>query len=228
MPTKGSSQSLTFEVSTPVSDVPYYKLTYKGQLFQPLTKSHEYVFRVRTEAGFGDAYGGSSSMPFWEHYFSGGIGSVRGYASNSLGPRTTPAEEYVRALAKDSTCTNECEQYPAYVIGEDGEYVTRVVGDDDPFGGNLLFEGSAELIFPLPFIEDQSSLRTAFFLDAGQVYDTHRSEYGLDLGEVRAAAGVSLSWVTAIGPLSFSLAKALNAQQGDDTQVFEFALGRPF
>ncbi len=36
----------------------------------------------------------------------------------------------------------------------------------------MLIEGSAELLFPLPFIKDQSQLRTGFFLDAGNVYDT--------------------------------------------------------
>ncbi|MFC3150460.1 outer membrane protein assembly factor BamA [Litoribrevibacter euphylliae] len=227
MPTNGSSQSLSLELSTPISDVPFYKVTYKGQMFKPLTKSQDYVFRLRTEFGYGDSYN-ASAMPFWEHYYSGGIGSVRGYASNSLGPRTTPAERYVTTAAKDTTCPSSCEQYPAYVIDENGNYITALESDDDPFGGNLLVEGSAELIFPLPFVEDQSSFRTALFFDAGQVYDTNREEYEFAADEIRAAAGVSLSWITPIGPLSFSLAKALNAKDDDDTQIFEFALGRPF
>ncbi len=228
MPTNGSSQSVALEVATPISDVAFYKMTYKGQMFKPLTKANDYVLRFRTEIGYGDSYGNTSAMPFWEHFYAGGIGSVRGFASNSLGPRTTPAEVYETRTAIDENCTSDCDSYPAYVIDEDGVYQTVVVGDDDPFGGNALIEGSAELIFPLPFIDDQSSFRTAFFVDAGQVFDTHRSEYEFEFGEVRAAAGVSLSWVTAIGPLSFSLAKALNDKDGDDTQVFEFALGRPF
>ncbi|GLQ31171.1 outer membrane protein assembly factor BamA [Litoribrevibacter albus] len=231
MPTSGSSQSLALELSTPVSDVPFYKLTYKGQMFKPLTKSQEYIFRLRTELGYGDSYN-ASAMPFWEHYYAGGIGSVRGFASNSLGPRTTPAEQYKRISAKtDVSCKDsveECEYVAAYQVDSDGNYVTEQIGDDDPFGGNLLVEGSAELIFPLPFVEDQSSFRTAFFLDAGQVYDTNREEYEFAVDEIRAAAGISFSWVTPIGPLSFSLAKALNAKDDDDTQIFEFALGRPF
>lgn len=231
MPTSGSSQSLSLELSTPISDVPFYKLTYKGQLFKPLTKKQDYVFRLRSEVGFGDSYN-ASAMPFWEHYYAGGIGSVRGYASNSLGPRTTPSEDYVLTRTKlDPSCNDDffdCEYGTAYTIDQDGNLLTRTTGDDDPFGGNLLLEGSAELIFPLPFIDDQSSFRTAFFLDAGQVYDTSRSEYSFELGEIRASAGVSLSWITAIGPLSFSLARPLNDKEGDDTQVFEFALGRPF
>ncbi|GAA3940365.1 outer membrane protein assembly factor BamA [Litoribacillus peritrichatus] len=228
MPTAGASQSLALEVATPISDVSFYKLTYKGQLFKPLTKKNDYVLRFRTELGYGDSYGDASAMPFWEHYYAGGIGSVRGFASNSLGPRTTPAEVYATRTAVEQCDNGDCDSYPAYVIDENGVYQTVEVGDDDPFGGNVLMEGSAELIFPLPFVDDQSSFRTAFFVDAGQVFDTNRTEYEFELGEIRAAAGVSLSWVTAIGPLSFSLAKALNDKDGDDTQVFEFALGRPF
>jgi len=236
MPTNGSSQSLSLELSTPLSDVPFYKLTYKGQLFKPLTKKQDFVFRLRSEVGFGDSYN-ASAMPFWEHYFAGGIGSVRGYASNSLGPRTTPASRYSpktilnpdsEAYCFTSARDSDCETELAYVVDENGNFITNQDDDDDPFGGNLLMEGSAELIFPLPFIDDQSSFRTALFLDAGQVYDTSRSEYSFELGEIRASAGVSLSWITAIGPLSFSLARPLNDKEGDDTQVFEFALGRPF
>ncbi len=228
MPTNGSSQSLALELSTPVSDVPFYKLTYKGQLFKPLTKSHDYIFRLRTELGYGDAYS-ASAMPFWEHFYAGGIGSIRGYAANSLGPRTTPAETYslVNAAA-DITCASDCESVPAYRVDQNGNYITFSDDDDDPFGGNLLLEGSAEIIFPVPFVEDQSAFRTAFFLDAGQVYDTNREEYEFAVDEIRAAAGISFSWITPIGPLSFSLAKALNAKDDDDTQIFEFALGRPF
>ena len=58
-------------------------------------------------------------------------------------------------------------------VASDGQLLYgQVQDDDDPFGGNVLIEGSAELLFPLPFIKDQSQIRTGFFLDAGNVYDT--------------------------------------------------------
>ena len=231
MPTNGSSQSLALELATPLSDVMYYKLTYKGQMYRPLTKKQDYVLRFRSELGYGDSYSNTSRMPFWEHFYAGGIGSVRGYSSNSLGPQTTAAESYIlRTDVVDPTCksTEICDPVRAYEVDENGNFTTVQIGDEDPFGGNMLIEGSAELIFPLPFIEDQSSIRTAAFVDAGQVFDTYRDDYRFEVGEIRASVGVSLSWVTAIGPLSFSLARPLNDKDGDDTQVFEFALGKPF
>ena len=105
--------------------------------------------------------------------------------------------------------------------------------DFDPFGGNVLIEGSAELLFPLPFIKDQSQLRTGFFIDVGNVFDTNcgatqRACFDVDLGELRYSAGVGLTWITGFGPMSFSLAKPLNSGEFDDEEIFQFTLGRGF
>jgi outer membrane protein insertion porin family len=97
----------------------------------------------------------------------------------------------------------------------------------DPYGGNLLFENSAELIFPLPFIEDQRSLRLSYFVDSGNVFNTF-SGFDFDPRELRYSTGVSLQWITFIGPLGFSFGKAINDVQKDDTQFFQFSLGQPF
>jgi outer membrane protein insertion porin family len=83
------------------------------------------------------------------------------------------------------------------------------------------------LIYPFAILEDRSQVRTTVFIDAGNVFDTER---GFDprLPEIRYAAGISLTWITPIGPLAFSVAKALNAEPEDDRQVFQFLLGQTF
>ncbi len=102
------------------------------------------------------------------------------------------------------------------------------------FGGNTLIVGTASLIFPNPIKPDAKSVRTALFLDAGQVYDTSytksivngasRNPHGL-----RYAAGVSLTWNTPLGaPLSFSFAKPINAKRGDETRYFAFSMATQF
>lgn len=102
------------------------------------------------------------------------------------------------------------------------------------FGGNTLIAGTAALIFPNPIKPDAKSVRTALFLDAGQVYDTKyrksivngssRNPRGL-----RYAAGLSLTWNTPLGaPLSFSLAKPLNVKPGDEKRYFTFSMGTQF
>ena len=39
------------------------------------------------EVGWGDVYGSSDQFPFFKNFYVGGIGSVRGYDSGTLGPR---------------------------------------------------------------------------------------------------------------------------------------------
>jgi len=105
--------------------------------------------------------------------------------------------------------------------------------DPDPFGGNVLVEGSIELLFPLPFVKDQRSVRSGFFFDAGNVFSTSCSTSQLNcttpgLSDLRFSAGVGATWITGFGPLTFSLGRALNPERIDDTEIFQFSLGRSF
>jgi len=104
----------------------------------------------------------------------------------------------------------------------------------DIIGGDILLTGAVELIFPVPFLEDNSDLRTTAFIDAGNVYSREcgtglvNCSENIELGDLRMSAGVGLSWLTVIGPLSVSYAQALNEQSGDVTDAIQFALGRTF
>jgi len=200
LPSGGRSQSLSFEMTVPGSELEYYRLNYTGQVFYPLF--NPFVLRLRANLGYGEAYGGTENFPFYKHFFGGGMGSVRGYESNSLGPRSTPSPQ---------------DQY----------------NDPDPIGGNVLVELSAEVLFPLPFIEDQSQLKSVLFFDAGNVFNTNCpdvSVYCLDLdnGELRYSAGIAVTWITGFAPISFALAFPLNDKQGDESESFQFELGKTF
>lgn len=99
--------------------------------------------------------------------------------------------------------------------------------DDRPFGGNVLAEASAQLIFPVPFAGDRRNMRSAVFLDGGNVFDTAR-DFDPSLNEIRYSVGVGFEWITAIGPLGFSFAEPLNDEAVDDTRRFQFSLGQQF
>ncbi len=92
-------------------------------------------------------------------------------------------------------------------------------------GGAFEFTGSAQLILPLPFIENSNSLRVSGFFDFGNVYPT-LSDF--DAAELRYSAGLAMLWLSPLGPLTFSLGQALNNEDGDRTEVFQFALGTFF
>lgn len=90
----------------------------------------------------------------------------------------------------------------------------------NPIGGNILTVGSVSLIFPNPF-PDQ--LRTSLFVDGGNVFHND-----IDFGEIRTAAGIQFEWISPMGPIHFSFAKAINPGKYDETKVFQFSLGASF
>ncbi|WP_039700220.1 BamA/TamA family outer membrane protein, partial [Pseudomonas aeruginosa] len=90
--TRGHSQSLTLETTLPGSDLSFYKIDYRGQVFAPLTDN--YTMRFHTELGYGDGYGSTERLPFYENYYAGGFNSVRGFKDSTLGPRSTPSRAY--------------------------------------------------------------------------------------------------------------------------------------
>jgi outer membrane protein insertion porin family len=82
--TSGTVQRLNGEVSVPLGDLTYYRLTYRLQWYYPLTKSLTLLTEGRV--GYADGYGGQS-LPFYKNFFAGGVNTVRGYATASLGPK---------------------------------------------------------------------------------------------------------------------------------------------
>ncbi|MCZ6618522.1 MAG: outer membrane protein assembly factor BamA [Gammaproteobacteria bacterium] len=209
-PTRGRSQSLSAEIAIPGSDLQFYKIVYDGQIYFPLTRS--LTLRLRTELGFGDGYGSTSGLPFYENFYSGGFGSIRGFETSTLGPRTTPPTEYA-----DGT------PIPPGFFPPRG----------DPFGGNLLIETSLEIIFPLPFVEDQRQFRPVFFIDAGNVFNTNCPSvstncFDFDMDHMRYSVGIGVTYLSGMGPMTFGFAKPFNTQSFDEEERFQFELGRTF
>lgn len=209
-PTRGRSQRLGLEVAVPGSDLEFYKITYNGQVYFPLFSG--WTLRLRTDLGYGDGYADTKALPFYEHFFSGGFGSVRGFETNTLGPRSTD---------------------PEVDLNGDGIPDPIFSRDPPPFGGNLLTEASVELIFPLPFVENTTQFRPVLFFDAGNVFNTNCPEVSqicsdFDADEIRYSVGLSVTWLTGLGPMTFGIAKPFNKGEFDETESFQFELGRTF
>jgi outer membrane protein insertion porin family len=262
---RGASQQVTFELSLPGGDLQYYKLDYTAQMFTPLTRA--LTLRLHSRLGYTGAYGDLEELPFFEHYYAGGFGSVRGFERNTLGPRSSPqrtAIETTTATVWDDLNGDGIQQRgetrtPAYILCEDprasdigsnssgyprvcnpGELISdMIVGSNytsktrGAFGGNVLIQGGAEVLFPLPFIKDQRSLQTTFFLDAGNVFDTDCGAtqlncYDVGLSHINTSVGLGLTWISGFGPMTFSIAEPLQKNKYDDTKVFDFSLGQTF
>lgn len=115
----------------------------------------------------------------------------------------------------------------------------------NPYGGNALLVGRAEVILPMPK-KWQSSARASLFFDIGNVFSTNDDTrfYGKDgltpvtykfkFGNLRRSAGVSVEWLAPMGLFRFSYAFPLNANQGnsvvypDEKEEFQFSVGQAF
>ena len=85
-PTKGWLNEIGFEVGLPGGDLKYYRTTYQSQWFHTFERLSWLTFMVNGEAGYANGYGGKP-LPFFKNFYAGGVGSVRGFETASLGPR---------------------------------------------------------------------------------------------------------------------------------------------
>lgn len=101
----------------------------------------------------------------------------------------------------------------------------------EAIGGNKRVVMNAELLFPLPGIGMDKTLRLGWFVDAGQVFG-RKDDLGryskISMADLRYSTGLSVAWTSPMGPLKFSIAQPLNDKEGDKTQAFQFTMGTNF
>ena len=180
-PTSGGQQRFSALATVPGSDLTYYKVSYKQQQYFPISK--DFTFRLLGEAAYGDGYGNTKSLPFFEHYFAGGVRSIRGFKANTLGPRDS---------------------------------------NNRAFGGASKIVGKAELLFPVPFMQDSKSVRMGAFVDAGTINKT------FTFSNMRFSVGISGEWLSPFGALTVSVAVPMNSKPNDNKQSFQFSFGSGF
>lgn len=105
-PTKGFAQSIGLNVNLPGGSEPqdYYKANYLAHLFWPLGKG--FILSTRGELGYGDGFGPTKNLPFYQNYYAGGIGvqgAVRGYEGYSIGPKDSNGDTYGGNFLVDGT-----------------------------------------------------------------------------------------------------------------------------
>ncbi|MET0217224.1 MAG: outer membrane protein assembly factor BamA [Burkholderiales bacterium] len=180
-PTSGGLTRATAELALPIGDLTYYKTSIQQQYYYPFTE--RWVGFINGELGVAGGYD-DQSLPFFKNFFVGGVSSVRGYRTGTIGPKDLNGD----ALGADK----------------------RVVFN-------------AELLFPMPGMGKDKSIRMIAFADAGTV----SNQWDL-LQEMRYAAGIGVNWYSPFGPLKAYVAKALNPQSTDKTEIFQFTFGTQF
>lgn len=240
-PTDGSQQSLSYKMTTPNSDVNYFKINLDTKWYFPITRDQRWTVLAKFQLGYGNGYGSVDGneqiLPFWENFRAGGSGTLRGFESNIVGPRAI----YRRSSTIPGT-PDAVGSAGGCCLGPDHDFIQT---SRRSVGGNAIAIAGVELIVPTPFLDEgfSNSVRSSIFVDAGNVWDTEFSlsdykdlngvefdkiaDYS-DVGRYRASAGLSVQWLSPMGPMIFSFAKTLKEEEGDDTEFFSFNIGQTF
>lgn len=181
-PTRGRYQRFSGEWGL-AGDARYLRANYQYQHYVPLTKAYTLAFNG--ELGWGTGLQGRD-FPVFKNFYSGGLGSVRGFEQGTLGPR-------------DITGAS--------------------------IGGSRKITLNAEFITPFPGAGNDRTLRMFGFVDVGNVFGEDQK---FALGDLRASAGVGLSWLSPIGPLRIAFAQPIRKEPGDRIQKFQFQIGTSF
>ncbi|KRO77602.1 MAG: outer membrane protein assembly factor BamA, partial [Methylophilales bacterium BACL14 MAG-120910-bin43] len=84
-PTKGYKVSLNADVTAPVFDMQYYKISASGEQYLPVTE--KITTRIKGALGYGASYG-DEIFPFFKNYTVGGQSTLRGFKQSSVGEKT--------------------------------------------------------------------------------------------------------------------------------------------
>lgn len=209
VPTRGTFQRAFGEVGLPVLDLQYYRLTYQYQQYFPITNLLSLHFN--TELGYGESYGNDNKpFPFFKNFYAGGIGSVRGYETASLGPVDLAGDPLGGTRRFNAT-------FEALVPIPGADRTLRAIAFVDMGqiwgpGCNGQYEGRIVNDVVVPFCN-------------GPFYGNNAS---VDLSLLRYSFGLGIAWISPLGPLRLSYAIPFNDKPGDRLQAFQFSIGAGF
>ena len=86
-PTDGTRIRGNVQFFIPIDGLAYYKADYYHRHYAALDENTDYVFAGKLRVSYADKYGETVGVPPYDRFFAGGTNSLRGYLSNSLGPR---------------------------------------------------------------------------------------------------------------------------------------------
>jgi len=202
VPTRGRYQRAFSEIGLPALDLQYYRLNYQYQQFFQFFPRVTFAFNG--EIGYGDGYGGDA-YPFFKNYYVGGIGSVRGFETGSLGPRDVDGSP----LGGNRRLNFSLE---AYVPIPGADRTLRALSFVD-----------AGQVWGLQVRRDANGNPIGTAMNR-PIYDKEK----IDLGNLRYSVGVGVAWISPLGPLKLSYAYPLNRKPEDRVQRFQFQIGTGF
>jgi outer membrane protein insertion porin family len=168
LPDKGTYHRINTEVSMPSfgDAIEFYKIDYETKWFKNIYE--DYILTLGADIGYGDSYGDTSELPFFENFYAGGPRTVRGYEENTLGPRDSTN----RPLGGDTKIIGNAEIILPVPFLSDFKKSVRVTGfidagnvygpDEDLELGDLRYSTGVSAIWVSPFGAVSASMALPF------------------------------------------------------------------
>ena len=97
----------------------------------------------------------------------------------------------------------------------------------DFVGGNYVTTLNFSTTLP-QILPSAQNIDFVLFLDAANIWGVDYDNSLDDGGTIRSAAGIGIDWLTAIGPLTFSITETISKSSTDITESFRFNIGTTF
>ena len=210
-PTAGSRTTSTLNFKFPFATEddryenrpPYYVLDLRYRTYFKLSDTiDELAIMLATRVNYLDLLQEDGFIPFYAHYYAGGVQTVRGYLSNSLGPRaTTPAGH--------PSSSSQGGNFRPTATAEFIFPIRGVTNDITSLRTSLFWD-----------IGNVFNTRC--------IIEAPHCQIPIAYNQLRQSAGVTLRWYLQFLPLTFIYAVPLNAQPEDSTVDFQFTIGTVF
>jgi len=92
-------------------------------------------------------------------------------------------------------------------------------------GGEIAILGSANLITPAFFVENNEKMRMSAFIDAGNIFEKSSN---IEIGDIRMSAGLGFAYLSPIGSIGAFISTPILKKDGDTIEDFGFSLGTGF
>lgn len=196
-PNRGVLQRLSGEITLPGLDLQYYKINYQHVWYKDISKSM--TLMLNGELGYAGSYGGDT-YPFYKNFYVGGVSSVRGFDTSSLGPTAVdPTTQAPYALGGTRRVAGNVELFfPVPLVKDNNQLKLSAFLD-----GGTVWGGA-----------NAAELATGSCNGASDC--------------LRFSTGLGVSWYSPFGPIKLVLAKPLNEKVGDKTQMLQFQMGSQF
>ncbi|WWP01641.1 MAG: outer membrane protein assembly factor BamA [Candidatus Dasytiphilus stammeri] len=190
----------------------YYRVILNSGQYLPIHHKTQWIIFIHGQIGYTGGINIKES-PLFENFYAGGMKSVRGFTFNSIGPKAV----YYHSIM------HSCNQKPFCI-------------SNDTIGGNVMAIASIELISPITHLLYIGSIRSSIFIDLGSIWDSKWAnnyqlinyeihDYRDPINNLRVSTGVSIQWMSPLGPITLSYSKPITHYQGDKTESLQFRIG---